>query len=90
MLIKFKPLLNKLDAKPPTSPVIPPPIVIKQSCLEKFLLSKIFKISLTYLIFLFFSLASKLNLKTFFFFKTLVILFINFLELFYQLPKGID
>ena len=36
ILINFRPLLNKLAAKPATSPVIPPPIDIKQSSLEKF------------------------------------------------------
>ena len=44
IFIKFRPLLYKLAAKPVTSPVIPPPIEITQSCLEKFLLSKIRKI----------------------------------------------
>ena len=42
--INFNPLLKRLAAKPLISPVIPPPIEIKQSSLEKFLLSKIFKI----------------------------------------------
>ena len=36
ILTNFKPLLNKLAAKPATSPVMPPPIDIKQSSLEKF------------------------------------------------------
>ena len=40
---------SKLAAKPPTSPVIPPPIVIMQSVLEKFLFSKICKILFTFL-----------------------------------------
>ena len=44
ILIKCNPLLNKLAAKPPTSPVIPPPIANKLSSLEKFLFSKISKI----------------------------------------------
>ena len=42
ILINFNPLLNRLAAKPLTSPVIPPPIDITQSSLEKFLFSKIF------------------------------------------------
>ena len=37
--MNFKPLLKRLAAKPPTSPVIPPPIEITQSSLEKFLSS---------------------------------------------------
>jgi len=44
ILTNLSPLLNKLAAKPLTSPVIPPPIAIKQSSLEKFLLSKILRI----------------------------------------------
>ena len=44
MFINFKPLLNKLAAKPLTSPVIPPPIEITQSSLDKFFFSRIFKI----------------------------------------------
>ena len=44
ILTKLRPLLYKLAAKPPTSPVMPPPMAIKQSCLEKFLLSKNCKI----------------------------------------------
>jgi hypothetical protein len=43
ILINFKPLLNKLAAKPLTSPVIPPPIEIKQSSLEKFLFNRYLK-----------------------------------------------
>ena len=57
MFINFKPLLNKLAAKPLTSPVIPPPTAIKQSSLEKFLSSKILRIELVVFWFLFFSLA---------------------------------
>ena len=45
------------DAKPLTSPVIPPPIDITQSSREKFLLSRISKILLTLLKFLLISLA---------------------------------
>ena len=44
-----RPLLKRLAAKPPTSPVIPPPIVIKQSSREKFLFNKISKIWFTVL-----------------------------------------
>ncbi len=46
MLINFNPLLNILAAKPETSPVIPPPIEIKQSFLLKFLIRSIDKILL--------------------------------------------
>ena len=46
-LINFKPLLNRLAAKPLISPVIPPPIEIKQSSLEKFFFKRISKILLT-------------------------------------------
>ena len=55
----FNPLLNKLAAKPLVSPVIPPPIDITQSSLEKFLFSKISKILFTLPKFLFISLALK-------------------------------
>ena len=41
-----KPLLYRLATNPATSPVIPPPILIIQSCLEKFLLNKILSIEL--------------------------------------------
>ena len=58
-LMNCNPLLNKLAAKPLTSPVIPPPMLIIQSCLEKFLFNNIFNISLTLFRFLFFSLALK-------------------------------
>ena len=47
ILINFKPLLNRLAAKPLISPVIPPPIEIKQSSLEKFFFKRISKILLT-------------------------------------------
>ena len=40
ILINFNPLLNWLAAKPVISPVIPPPIEIRQSSLEKFFLIK--------------------------------------------------
>ena len=56
-LINFKPLLNRLAVKDPISPVIPPPTVIRQSCLEKFLFSKIFNIEFEVFKFLFFSVA---------------------------------
>ena len=59
MLTNFKPLLNRLAAKPLTSPVIPPPIDIKQSFLEKFLFNKILRILLTLCVFLFSSFALK-------------------------------
>ena len=59
ILINFKPRLKRLAAKPLISPVIPPPIEIKQSSLEKFLLSKISKILLTLLRSLLISLALK-------------------------------
>ena len=65
--MKHNPLLNKLAAKPPTSPVIPPPIANKLSSREKFLLSKISKIELIVFWFLFFSLALKLYKNTFLF-----------------------
>ena len=48
-----------LAAKPDTSPVIPPPIEIKQSFLLKLFLKRIDVISLTLFRFLFFSLALK-------------------------------
>ena len=44
--INFSPLLNKLAAKPLISPVIPPPIEIRQSSLEKFSFKRISKILL--------------------------------------------
>ena len=47
MLINFNPLLNIQEAKPEISPVIPPPIEIKQSFLLKFLLKRIDNILLT-------------------------------------------
>ena len=59
MLINFKPLLNKLAAKPAVSPVIPPPIEITQSSLEKFFFNKIFKIIFILLKLLLISFASK-------------------------------
>ena len=59
MLMNFKPLLKRLAAKPLMSPVIPPPIEIKQSSLEKFLLSKISKILFTLFKFLLISVALK-------------------------------
>ena len=59
ILINFKPLLNRLAAKPVTSPVIPPPIEIKQSSLEKFFFSRKTKILLTLHWFLFISFAIK-------------------------------
>ena len=65
IFIKCNPLLNKLAAKPPTSPVIPPPIANKLSSLEKFLFSKISKIEFIVVWFLFFSLALKLNKNNF-------------------------
>ena len=49
MLTNFKPLLNILAAKPDTSPVIPPPIEIKQSFLLKFSFSSMDKILSTLL-----------------------------------------
>ena len=57
ILINFKPLLKILAAKDPISPVIPPPTVIRQSCLEKFLFNKIFNIEFDVFKFLFFSVA---------------------------------
>ena len=59
MLINFKPLLNKLAANPPISPVIPPPIEIRQSSLEKFFSNKMFKIIFILLKLLLISFASK-------------------------------
>ena len=47
ILTHFNPLLKVLDAKPDTSPVIPPPIEIKQSFLLKFFFKRIDKILLT-------------------------------------------
>jgi hypothetical protein len=44
ILINLIPLLKILDAKPETSPVIPPPIEIRQSFLLKFWLKSIDKI----------------------------------------------
>ena len=44
ILTNLSHILNKLAAKPLTSPVITTPIAIKQSSLEKFLLSKILRI----------------------------------------------
>ena len=49
------PLLNWLAAKPLISPVIPPPIANKQSCLEKFFSSKTLRILFVVFKFLFFS-----------------------------------
>jgi hypothetical protein len=40
--MNIKPLLNKLAANPLTSPVIPPPIEIRQSFLEKLFFKRIF------------------------------------------------
>ena len=79
---KCNPLLNKLAAKPPTSPVIPPPIANKLSSLEKFLLSKISKIEFIVVWFLFFSLALKLNKNIFLFCSFFLISEINFLGTF--------
>ena len=59
MFINFKPLLKRLAAKPVISPVIPPPIEITQSSLEKFFLSKISKIEFILYKFLLISLALK-------------------------------
>jgi len=59
ILTNFKPRLKVLAAKPDTSPVIPPPIEIKQSFLLKFFFKRIDVISLTLFRFLFFSLALK-------------------------------
>ena len=56
-LINWSPLLKILAAKPLTSPVIPPPMEIKQSCLEKFSFNKILMIMSKLFWFLFFSLA---------------------------------
>ena len=50
----FKPRLKVLAAKPDTSPVIPPPIEIKQSFLLKLFFKRIDVISLTLFRFLFF------------------------------------
>ena len=47
ILINFKPLLKMLAAKPDTSPVIPPPMAIKQSFLLKPLFKSIDKILFT-------------------------------------------
>ena len=66
IFINFIPLLNILDAKPLTSPVIPPPIDIKQSSLEKFLFNKISKILFIILKFLLASLALKIHIYIFF------------------------
>ncbi len=60
MFMNFKPLLNRLAAKPLISPVIPPPMEITQSSLEKFLFNKISKILFTLFKFLLISLALKL------------------------------
>ena len=60
MLTNLMPLLKILDAKPDTSPVIPPPIDIKQSFLWKFFFKSIAKILLTLIWFLFSSLALKI------------------------------
>ena len=59
MLTNLIPLLNMLEANPDTSPVIPPPIDIKQSFLLKLFFSRIFKILLTLNRFLFNSFALK-------------------------------
>ena len=59
ILMNFNPLLNRLAEKPLISPVIPPPMDITQSSLEKFLLSRISKILFTLFKFLFISLALK-------------------------------
>ena len=59
ILMNFIPLLNRLAEKPLISPVIPPPMDITQSSLEKFLLSRISKILFTLFKFLFNSLALK-------------------------------
>ena len=40
ILMNFNPLLNRLAEKPLISPVIPPPMDITQSSLEKFLLTR--------------------------------------------------
>ena len=59
MLTNLIPLLNMLDANPDTSPVIPPPIDIKQSFLLKLFFNKISKILLILDWFLFNSFALK-------------------------------
>ena len=56
MLINFNPLLAILAANPEISPTIPPPMLIKQSFLLKFLVNKKSTIFNEVLIFLFFSL----------------------------------
>ena len=99
-MINLSPLLNKLAAKPLTSPVIPPPIAIKQSFLEKFLSSKILRIEFVVFWFLFFSLAWIKQEYNFLFFKDFFNLiikvfgtflsiinkhFLNFIELFFSI-----
>ena len=44
MLMNFIPRLKRLAANPTISPVIPPPIAIKQSCRVKLFFNKISKI----------------------------------------------
>ena len=66
IFINFIPLLKILDAKPLTSPVIPPPIEIKQSSLEKFLFNKISIILFIIPKFLLASLALKKNIYMYF------------------------
>ena len=77
IFINFIPLLKILDAKPLTSPVIPPPIDIKQSSLEKFLFNKISKILLIILKFLLASLAIKKHICIFFLLNEFFILVIK-------------
>ena len=67
-----------LAAKPLTSPVIPPPIEIKQSSLEKFLLNSVSSILFIIGKFLLVSLALKKQIKTSFFFRDFFISVINF------------
>ena len=66
--------LKRLAAKPLTSPVIPPPIDIKQSFLEKLFSNRIFKILFTLFIFLLISFALKKWTLTSLFFKDFFIL----------------
>ena len=66
MLIKLIPLLNILETKPTTSPVIPPPTAITRSVRLKFL-EKFFKV-FDFFIDLFFSLAEKEETKHLYFF----------------------
>ena len=78
ILTNLIPLLKILAAKPDTSPVIPPPIAIKQSFLLKFLFKRIDKILSILFWFLFFSYARKEYVITFFDDKEFKILLICF------------